>query len=99
MTRVAFSCTSERISWATRRSLWPSSSDLKVAGRLIAWRGHGKTVFAHLADDTGRIQLYFRKDQLGDATFALAELFRSEGRRPADRLARARQDRLCSSRR
>jgi lysyl-tRNA synthetase class 2 len=48
---------------------------VKVAGRLIAWRGHGKTVFAHLADDTGRIQLYFRKDQLGDATFALAELF------------------------
>src|SRR5690606_31625828 len=26
--------------------------------------------FAHLADDTGRLQLYFRKDQLGDDTFA-----------------------------
>jgi peptide chain release factor 2 len=39
-------------------------------GRVVAWRGHGKTIFAHLADDTGRVQLYFRKDQLGDETFA-----------------------------
>ncbi|MEO5568862.1 MAG: lysine--tRNA ligase [Gemmatimonadaceae bacterium] len=46
---------------------------VSVAGRLVAWRGHGKTVFAHLADDSGRIQLYFRKDQLGDA-FAVVEL-------------------------
>jgi lysyl-tRNA synthetase class 2 len=47
--------------------------DVQVAGRLVAWRGHGKTAFAHLADDSGRIQLYFRKDQLGDA-FAVVEL-------------------------
>ena len=47
--------------------------EVQVAGRLVAWRGHGKTAFAHLADDSGRIQLYFRKDQLGDA-FALVEL-------------------------
>ncbi len=43
---------------------------VQVSGRLVAWRGHGKTVFAHLADDTGRLQLYFRRDQLGDAVFA-----------------------------
>jgi lysyl-tRNA synthetase, class II len=42
-----------------------------MAGRIVAWRGHGKTAFAHLADSTGKIQLYFRKDQLGDATFAM----------------------------
>ncbi|HRQ79459.1 MAG TPA: OB-fold nucleic acid binding domain-containing protein, partial [Gemmatimonadaceae bacterium] len=46
---------------------------VRVAGRLVALRGHGKTVFAHVADDTGRIQLYFRRDQLGEA-FALVEL-------------------------
>jgi lysyl-tRNA synthetase class 2 len=46
---------------------------VRVAGRLVAWRGHGKTAFAHLADDSGRIQLYFRKDQLGDA-FGVVEL-------------------------
>ena len=44
-----------------------------VAGRIVAWRGHGKTAFAHLADDTGRIQLYFKRDLLGDA-FAAIEL-------------------------
>jgi lysyl-tRNA synthetase, class II len=48
--------------------------NVRVAGRLIAWRGHGKTAFAHLADDSGRIQLYFRKDQLGDEKFAVVEL-------------------------
>ncbi len=42
-----------------------------VAGRIVAWRAHGKTVFAHLADSTGRIQLYFRKDQLGEEMFAV----------------------------
>src|SRR5688572_7082324 len=39
---------------------------VRVAGRLAAWRAHGKTTFAHLADQSGRIQLYFRKDALGD---------------------------------
>ena len=56
----------------------PSSGDpheegprVSVAGRLVAWRAHGKTVFAHLADSSGRIQLYFRKDQLGDDRFGV----------------------------
>ena len=42
-----------------------------VAGRIVAWRSHGKTTFAHLADSTGKIQLYFKKDQLGEASYAL----------------------------
>jgi lysyl-tRNA synthetase class 2 len=39
---------------------------VRVAGRLVALRHHGKTCFAHLMDYTGRIQLYARADQLGD---------------------------------
>lgn len=39
---------------------------VSVAGRLVSRRGQGKTVFAHLEDRTGRIQLYFRKDELSD---------------------------------
>ena len=39
---------------------------VRVAGRIVAWRAHGKTTFAHVADQSGRIQLYFRKDTLGD---------------------------------
>jgi len=40
---------------------------VRVAGRLVALRAHGKTTFAHLADHSGRIQLYFRQDVLGPA--------------------------------
>lgn len=39
---------------------------VQVAGRIVAWRAHGKTTFGHVADQSGRIQLYFRKDALGD---------------------------------
>ncbi|MFM9013179.1 MAG: amino acid--tRNA ligase-related protein, partial [Gemmatimonadota bacterium] len=45
---------------------------VRLAGRVVAWRGHGKTVFAHLGDDEGRIQLSFRHDQLGDRFAILA---------------------------
>lgn len=48
---------------------------VRVAGRLVAWRGHGKTAFAHLADSSGRIQLYFRRDELGEEVFAQLALF------------------------
>lgn len=48
---------------------------VRVAGRLVAWRAHGKTTFAHLADPSGRIQLYFKKDQIGDALYAQLDLF------------------------
>jgi lysyl-tRNA synthetase class 2 len=48
---------------------------VSVAGRLVAWRSAGKTAFAHLADMSGRIQLYFRRDALGDERFALTKLF------------------------
>jgi lysyl-tRNA synthetase class 2 len=49
--------------------------EVRLAGRLVAWRGHGKTAFAHLADASGRIQLYFRKDELGDNVFAQLALY------------------------
>jgi lysyl-tRNA synthetase class 2 len=47
---------------------------VRVAGRLVAWRPHGKTVFGHLADQWSRIQLYFRRDDLGEDVFKLVDL-------------------------
>ena len=44
--------------------------DVSLAGRIVAWRSHGKTTFAHLADSTGKVQLYFKKDQLGDESYS-----------------------------
>jgi lysyl-tRNA synthetase, class II len=44
-----------------------------LAGRLVALRPHGKTTFAHLEDASGKIQLYFKSDELGDV-YAVLEL-------------------------
>jgi lysyl-tRNA synthetase class 2 len=38
--------------------------EVAVAGRVAAFRSQGKTAFAHIEDVSGRIQLYFRRDQL-----------------------------------
>jgi len=46
--------------------------EVAVAGRLVSWRSQGKTAFGHLEDRSGRIQLYFRRDALGEA-FAQVE--------------------------
>ena len=48
---------------------------VRVAGRVVAWRGQGKTIFAHLADMSGRVQLYFRRDELGEDAFGRLKLF------------------------
>jgi lysyl-tRNA synthetase class 2 len=48
---------------------------VRVAGRIVAWRAHGKTTFAHIADDSGRVQLYFKKDVLGDDAYSSLDLY------------------------
>lgn len=50
-----------------------SKQNVKIAGRLIAKREHGKTKFGHLLDQSGKIQVYFRQDFLPD-TFHNLEL-------------------------
>jgi len=39
---------------------------VRVAGRAMSLRGHGRAGFAHLLDGSGRIQLYFRADGMGE---------------------------------
>jgi lysyl-tRNA synthetase, class II len=48
---------------------------VRVAGRIVSWRGQGKTIFAHAADMSGRVQLYFRRDDLGEELFARLKMF------------------------
>ena len=43
----------------------------RVAGRLIARRGHGKAAFLDLRDGSGQIQLHAREDVLGAEAFEL----------------------------
>jgi lysyl-tRNA synthetase class 2 len=41
--------------------------DVKIAGRIMAIRRMGKASFTHIQDKEGRIQIYLRKDEIGDA--------------------------------
>ena len=42
-----------------------------VAGRLMTKRGKGKVGFAHLQDREGQIQLYVRKDEVGEENYEI----------------------------
>ena len=45
----------------------------KVAGRIIAMRRFGKAAFAGLQEDGHRLQVYLKKDLLGDQAFELCQ--------------------------
>ncbi|PTX94855.1 lysine--tRNA ligase [Verrucomicrobia bacterium LW23] len=49
---------------------YEEDQSVRVAGRLVAIREMGKSVFAHILDQSGRIQLYAQKNVLGDEGFA-----------------------------
>lgn len=42
---------------------------VRVAGRIITWRAHGKAIFADIKDGSGKIQVYGKKDILGEESF------------------------------
>lgn len=41
---------------------------VRIAGRMLSLRDMGKSAFAHLGDKSGRLQVYFKRDQLADLT-------------------------------
>lgn len=45
-----------------------------LAGRIVAMRDFGKAAFAHIQDTTGKIQVYFRKNILGDKFLLLKKI-------------------------
>ena len=46
-----------------------------IAGRLLTLREHGKTIFANIQDRSGQIQIYIRKDIVGDDAFDYCKHF------------------------
>jgi len=48
--------------------------NVKVAGRIMSIRGHGGIQFFDLIDETGKIQLVFKKDNLSDLNIKLQQL-------------------------
>lgn len=53
----------------TKEELVEMNLSASVAGRMITKRGKGKAGFAHLQDREGKIQIYVRKDQVGEAAY------------------------------
>jgi lysyl-tRNA synthetase class 2 len=51
-------------------ALESSGSVVRVAGRLMTKRGHGKASFASLKDADGLLQIYLREDVLGPDAYA-----------------------------
>lgn len=48
-----------------------SPGEVSLAGRVVLKRGHGKAAFAHIMDQTGKIQIYGKLDLLGEKLFGL----------------------------
>jgi lysyl-tRNA synthetase class 2 len=51
----------------------PNFEDISIAGRLVALRSMGKAIFGHIQDFTGKLQIYIKKDIIGDEKFKFVE--------------------------
>lgn len=61
----------------TKEEIEEKNATVTIAGRIMTKRGKGKVGFAHLQDRKGQIQIYVRKDEVGEedyATFKAADL-------------------------
>ncbi len=47
---------------------------VRVGGRIVGWRDMGRSVFAHIEDGHGRVQVYFKKNVLGEEPFETLSL-------------------------
>ena len=52
-----------------------ADSVLRLAGRIVAHRSMGKATFIDLQDGSGKIQIYFRSDELGKEKYDLIQDF------------------------
>jgi lysyl-tRNA synthetase class 2 len=59
---------------ATAETLEAGKQVVSIAGRLMTIRAQGKAGFAHLQQGGQRLQIYVRKDAVGDDAFALYKL-------------------------
>jgi lysyl-tRNA synthetase class 2 len=50
------------------------SPSVRIAGRVMTQRGHGKASFLTLSDGEGRLQVYVRQDDVGEEGYRLLEL-------------------------
>ncbi len=48
--------------------------EVRVAGRIFSWREHGGSIFADLKDESGKIQIFFKRDVLGKERYDFLKL-------------------------
>ena len=48
--------------------------NVRCAGRIMTMRPHGKAAFLHLKDWTGKIQIYIKRDKVGEEKFEIFHL-------------------------
>jgi lysyl-tRNA synthetase, class II len=58
----------------TAEALASERVDVRVPGRIVALRPHGKAAFAHVLGDGARLQIYVKLDVLGELGFRLFQL-------------------------
>ncbi|MCK5539686.1 MAG: lysine--tRNA ligase [Deltaproteobacteria bacterium] len=56
-------------------TLEENAPPLSIAGRIVSLRHFGKAAFAHLQDRTGKVQVYIRKNLIGEENFKVFKLF------------------------
>jgi lysyl-tRNA synthetase, class II len=59
----------EKYDQYTKEELEEKQFPATIAGRIMTKRGKGKAGFAHIQDLTGQIQLYVRKDEIGEEAY------------------------------
>jgi lysyl-tRNA synthetase, class II len=85
--RLGYSAYPHRFSWthtakqihaeygrSTADELSTKPVHVRVAGRVVALRPHGKAAFAHLLSDGSRLQAYIKLDEVGEKAFQLFKL-------------------------
>ncbi len=65
----------DRFDASTAQELEESRQRVRVCGRVIALRPHGKAGFLDLSDGEHRLQVYVRRDRVEPGVFELYELF------------------------
>ena len=55
----------------TKEELEEKEASVTIAGRIMTKRGKGKAGFAHIQDLAGQIQIYVRKDAVGDEEYEI----------------------------
>lgn len=53
---------------------WPEEREVQIAGRIMSKRGQGKVSFLDLHDQSGKLQVYVKIDEVGEEQFSLLKL-------------------------